>query len=236
MKHENLDSTASRALVDLVKEACAAVSNSSSKEGERVFFPHGIELIRASVTVGTSSAPLASAELVIAGAAAPNVPKSLDLGQVLTAHALVAPRSADGVLQACKDSFAANKNACNRFVNAVIKICAPTAAFPDSYLADDIVNAIASAPWQALAAGDAATAVQMAASGNLVVAGLTGAELGDTHGHVVIIHGHARPSDGVPFGSWGKDSTTINPAIDQPISGCFRGTARPQIHYSYISI
>ena len=82
------------------------------------------------------------------------------------------------VLQACTSAFgvSANQQACNRFVNAVVQICRPAAMFPGSYLADDIVSALGTPPWTALKVGDKASAISHAASGDIVVAGMSSTE------------------------------------------------------------
>lgn len=149
---------------------------------------------------------------------------------------LKAATGEDVVLQACTACFQsqANQNACNKFVNCVVTTCKNTAAFPATYLADDIVGALTSYPWQGITPGDSASAVAQAAMGNLVIGGLTGGELGDSHGHVVIIHSKTRPSDGVPYGSWGTDSAYINAEDNHPISECFKKALLPQMHYGYL--
>lgn len=142
------------------------------------------------------------------------------------------------VLQACTAAFGvrANQQACNRFVNAVVQICQPSAMFPGSYLADDIVGALSTTPWTALTVGDKASAISHAASGDIVVAGMTSTELSDTHGHVVILQSKTRPADSMPFGSWGTDNSSIKPAENSPISKCFKKTLLPQMHYGYVSL
>jgi hypothetical protein len=147
------------------------------------------------------------------------------------------PKPEDTVVNACATAFAvtANQEACNKFVNAVIKICQPGSAFPASYLADDIVGALGSSPWKKLTQGDAAGAVARAAAGDLVVAGLNGTELSDVSGHVVVIHGKAR-ADGVPFGSWGTDSDSIQAADGAWISACFKKALLSKMHYGYVPL
>jgi len=141
-------------------------------------------------------------------------------------------------LHACTTAFevSTNQQACNRYVNAVVQICQSSAMFPGSYLADDIVGALGTPPWTALTVGDKASATSHAASGDIVIAGMTSTELSDTHGHVVILHSKIRPADGMPFGSWGTDSSSIKPADNSPISKCFKKTLLPNMHYGYVSL
>lgn len=138
------------------------------------------------------------------------------------------------VAEACRSLWAMNKEDCGAFVRAV-------AAHFRKPLAGDasaIVATIGAAPWRQLRDGRAAA--DAAAAGELVIAGLTAAELGDNHGHVVVVV----PSDGplahlrYPYAYWGS----LNPAVREKggegttLNWCFPTAHRDRVHYAAIAV
>jgi hypothetical protein len=118
--------------------------------------------------------------------------------------------AAQKVIDACQDVFdntTGAKSDCNKFVKAV---CAKLAANP--FAAGDNANAITNkirdAAWRTANgwAGlnqDPKKAKAAADAGELVVGGTTGADIGQTHGHVVVVVSSEALWKDHPYASWG---------------------------------
>jgi hypothetical protein len=163
--------------------------------------------------------------------------------------AKVQPTAAESIAlvnNAINDNFAANKNACNKFVEAVASALGDH-TFPSDANADRILQILRSpggppSPWVAVADGAnaGAEASQMASQGMLVVGGLSSLELHDTNGHVIIVEsGPMVPSrDGhqYPVASWGTLSLT-DPSktgkIHSSVNYAFGVADRQRVHYYY---
>ena len=96
----------------------------------------------------------------------------------------------DEILSECALAFAANSDDCNKYLKAV---CAaffePDLFSGPSMNADAIVAQMrGSADWTSLAT-DHASAIAAAKAGQVVVAGMTSGELGDSHGHLAVVVG-----------------------------------------------
>jgi hypothetical protein len=144
------------------------------------------------------------------------------------------PFSAQDVVEACKDLWAANQGDCSAFVRAV----GHAVEVDIEGDADEIVALLsAGGIWTALDDGVAASAA--AAGGQLVVGGLTAAEIGDgaTHGHVVVVI----PPTGAlafgkyPFAYWGSlapGEVRTDGGLGKTVNWSFRSTVRDDIHYA----
>ena len=113
---------------------------------------------------------------------------------------------ASKILASCAAAFAANSDDCNKFLKAAL-----ADFLPENYLsnldADDIVGKLQrqSEGWKTSRKID--TAIAMAKSGNMVVAGMTSAALKQHHGHVAVVVGCDALSTGggpVPVGYAGS--------------------------------
>ena len=92
---------------------------------------------------------------------------------------------------------------CNAAVHAIASTAFNYNGFRNM-MADQIVQFMATGPdWQAI---DMSAAQDAANNGSLVVAGLSGAELGQAHGHVVVI----RPGLPCDSGKWGSVPRCVN--------------------------
>lgn len=135
---------------------------------------------------------------------------------------------AEDIIASCKTLWDANKAACNDFVIAVAKDHGVTLEGQ----ADDILSAIKDAGWTAETDGKAAAVA--AKAGKLVVGGLTSAELGDAHGHVVIVVDGTPEHGKYPVAYWGSLSEKIREAGGKGIgvNWCFSKAARDKVHYA----
>jgi hypothetical protein len=136
----------------------------------------------------------------------------------------VTNEQAKRIIAQCEKDWEANKSDCNSFVKAVAADL-QIRDIPAAADADGIVNFLqGSAEWRKLTAGDDAAAKQAADAGKFVIGGLTSAELGDAHGHVVVtVSGPFDPGHGrYPRAYWGQlggvgnKNTTINFAFRRP--------------------
>ena len=134
----------------------------------------------------------------------------------------------------CKAQWPSNSTDCNAFVKAVAGDVGVTLTGN----ADSIVNQISGSGWTHLQ-NDGVAASAAAADGKLVVGGLTAKDLGDSHGHVVIVVpptgrlGH----DKYPYAYWGSLDdgdvrkngglgTTVNYAVQHRDPGIRSSTPR----------
>ncbi|RWP51084.1 hypothetical protein [Mesorhizobium sp.] len=107
--------------------------------------------------------------------------------------------NAQKVLDACKGRWDANKKDCNAFVKAVAADCKVVIAADAD--ADAIVSLVTGAGWRREADGPAA--LKAAQEGRLVIGGLSGADLGDDHGHVVVVVAVGLEKGLYPSAYWG---------------------------------
>jgi hypothetical protein len=118
---------------------------------------------------------------------------------------------AQKVIDTCQDVFdnvAGAKRDCNKFVKAVCDKFNVN-PFDDNDNADAITNDIRDSGWCSRngwtqLAKDPQKAKDAADRGELVVAGATGADVHQAHGHVVIVVSSEKLWKGYPYASWGK--------------------------------
>jgi hypothetical protein len=117
---------------------------------------------------------------------------------------------AQKVIDTCQDVFDNTSGAssdCNKFVKAVCdKFSVNPFASGDD--ADDITNDIRDSTWLATNGWtgldkDPVKAKSAADEGKLVIAGATGSDLGQNHGHVVVVVSSESLWKNYPYGSWG---------------------------------
>jgi hypothetical protein len=139
------------------------------------------------------------------------------------------------VQSACENLFDANKDDCNKFVEAV----AGSLGITLTGSADDIVSTIQNSPWNYIGndLAAAAQAANYAAQNNLVIGGLTSTDLGDTsgHGHVVVVVPGALVNGAYPLAYWGSSKPGVarkNAGVNYAFSLPFRD----QVKYGWISI
>lgn len=136
--------------------------------------------------------------------------------------------AAKDIIASCRTLWDSKKGACNDFVIAVAKDHAVTLTGQ----ADDILTAIKGAGWTAEADGKAAAAA--AKAGKLVVGGLTSSDLGDAHGHVVIVVDGTPEHGKYPAAYWGSLNETIREDGNKGIgvNWCFSKTVRDKVQYA----
>eukprot|EP00903_Cladosiphon_okamuranus_P000941 g939.t1 len=138
---------------------------------------------------------------------------------------LARAESADDIIASCKTLWAANKKACNDFVIAVAKDHG--VILKDQ--ADDILKTIQGTGWTREADGKAAA--KAAKEGKLVVGGLPAKDLGDDHGHVVIVVDGSPEHGKYPKAYWGS----LNEAIREDggkgigVNWCFAKAVRDKV-------
>jgi hypothetical protein len=92
------------------------------------------------------------------------------------------------IIQACDAAYPANNTDCNQFVKAALTGFVDDGYF-DGLNADAIVGKLKD-PGEGWATATAiATAIMLAKAGNMVIAGMTSTELGDTNGHLAVVVG-----------------------------------------------
>jgi hypothetical protein len=219
MAKNHNSSTIADTVMDRVLERCLKSIETKTSDGSRLFFPNGIELIRVAAKASTA-APSFDFEITIAGAAAP---KPLSEMRFLLAWGKVQ--------QACEDLFASNSDDCNKFVKAV----AANFGIPLVGNADAIVSTIQAMPWNYIGNDLAAakTASDFASQGKLVVAGLTASELGDSHGHVVVVVPGVLVNGLYPHAYWGSISAG-KAARDQGVNFAFQHPFCDQVKYGWV--
>jgi hypothetical protein len=133
----------------------------------------------------------------------------------------------DRVQQACADCFDAHHDDCSGFARAVAGVLGVTLAG----LADQIVDTIrAGGDWRPLTNGVAAA--RSAQAGQLVIAGLKGAEQSkpDPHGHVVVVVDGPLGRDTYPSAWWGQLGGTG--AKNQTINFAWNVNDRDRVSYA----
>ncbi len=142
-----------------------------------------------------------------------------------------APQTAQDVVTACDNEFAANSGLCNGFVIAVANDFAKSRGDFDGCDADKITNIIGSGQNNWLKLADGIEAFDAANSGKLVVAGALSTSYVPPrpHGHVVIVVSSSqtwKASDGkeYPYGYWGDIDG--NPQEKLQLSEAFNHTVR----------
>ncbi len=133
----------------------------------------------------------------------------------------------DRVSLACAACLPAHEHDCSGFVHAV----AATLAVTIAGLADEMVDLLRhGGAWRPLADGPAAMAA--AAAGQLVVAGLKGAEqaVPDAHGHVVVVVPGPLAHGRYPSAWWGSLGGT--PGRDQTLNWAWTEADRDRVSYA----
>jgi hypothetical protein len=133
----------------------------------------------------------------------------------------------DRVTAACVACYAAHQGDCSGFARAVAAQLGVTL----SGIADEIVDTLRTSPeWTPLANGVAA--VQNAENGNLVIAGLKGAEqaVPNAHGHVVVVVAGPLAHDAYPTAYWG--SLAGQPGQDQTLNYAWTAADRDRVSYA----
>ncbi|MFH1982729.1 MAG: hypothetical protein ABIL58_12875 [Pseudomonadota bacterium] len=146
-----------------------------------------------------------------------------------------AKNKADQIIQACKElrEIEENANYCNKFVSAV----GNTFNVLLSGNADDIVNQIRGANWTQHK-HDGQAAAFAAVNGKFVVAGMTSAELGSAHGHVVVVVKGPLAFDKYPTAYWGSENELIRPngKMGTTINYSFSKDDRDKVTYASIAV
>jgi len=146
--------------------------------------------------------------------------------------------NAERILNSCKNLWDANKKDCNAFVKAVAADC----VIKLEGQADDIVGAIKTGEWRKEADGPAA--LKAAEEGRLVIGGMTGADLGDGHGHVIVVVAKASDNPKYPIAYWGTlsydklsdDQKTWGGDGKHGVNYSFDRTHRDKVYYASIEI
>jgi hypothetical protein len=143
---------------------------------------------------------------------------------------------AQKVIDACQDVFdnvAGAKSDCNKFVKAVCDKFSVN-PFDDGDDADAITNDIRDSGWCSRngwtqLAKDPQKAKDAADRGELVVAGATGADISQAHGHVVIVVSSESLWKGYPYASWGKLGGVGK--TNEKMTVAFKLTDLPKVSY-----
>lgn len=153
-------------------------------------------------------------------------PRAMDLTEVDGSRPLAAPQ-VDRVTAECLAQWPAHKEDCNQFVKAV----AARLGVALSGNADAIVDSIRGAGWTPLADGVAAAAA--AERGDFVVGGMKSSELGDAHGHVVVVVRGPLEHGKYPRAYWGSLSETIrdNGGLGKGVNWSFSRDKRDSISF-----
>ncbi len=133
----------------------------------------------------------------------------------------------DRVIAACEACYAANQGDCSAFARAVAGQLGVALAGD----ADQIVDTLRTSPeWTPLA--NAVAAARAAANGDLVIAGLKGAEqaVPNAHGHVVVVVDGPLAHDAYPTAYWG--SLGGQPGKDQTLNWAWTAADRDHVSYS----
>jgi hypothetical protein len=139
--------------------------------------------------------------------------------------------SPDDIIAACRQlrAVAANANDCNLFVIAL------AARFEVTLRgnADAIMATITGAGWTQHGT-DGKAAGEAAATGALVIGGMTSEALGGAHGHVVVVVNGPLNRDKYPTAFWGSLNPTIRPAGALPttINFSFTEADRDKVIYA----
>jgi len=149
--------------------------------------------------------------------------------------------AAQKVIDACHDVFNNSpgaKSDCNKFVK---RVCDKfnTDPFDADDNADAIVEHIRDANWCAQhgwqqLGHDPQAAKDAADSGDLVVAGATGDDVGQAHGHVVVVISSQGLHNGFPFACWGKLGAVGK--LDTQMTLAFKLADLPKVSYMAKSV
>jgi hypothetical protein len=136
------------------------------------------------------------------------------------------------------DNTPGAKSDCNKFVKAVCAALA-TDPFGAGDNADDITNDIRSDAWRGDAGWtglkqDPSEAKKAADRGDLVIGGATGADLGQNHGHVVVVVSCEKLWKGYGYASWGKLRGTGK--VNKKMTDAFTLDDLPSVSYMSKSI
>jgi hypothetical protein len=131
------------------------------------------------------------------------------------------------------DNTAGAKSDCNKFVKAVCDKLT-TNPFADGEDADAITNDIRSDTWRTANGWtglkeDPAEAKKAADRGDLVIGGATGEDLGQNHGHVVVVVSSESLWKGYGYASWGKLGGTGK--VNEKLTVAFKLADLPNVSY-----
>ena len=133
---------------------------------------------------------------------------------------------ARAIIESCAAKFAANCDDCNKFLKAALSEFLAE-GYLDGLNADAIVNKLKSDGGGWGTSRSIATAIAQAKAGKVVVAGMTSAALGQSHGHVAVVVGcDGRPSGEtiVPLGYAGSLGNPAARLDGGRLSGTFEAT------------
>ena len=133
---------------------------------------------------------------------------------------------AQQILQSCVEHFAANDDDCNKFLKAALGVFLADGYF-EGMNADAIVGKLKQANEGWRSSRRIATAIERAKAGDMVIAGMTSAALGASHGHLAIVVGcDGQPSSGkiVPLGYAGSLGNPSARLEGGRLSGTFLAT------------
>jgi hypothetical protein len=136
------------------------------------------------------------------------------------------------IIQACRQLRNAPSNAsqCNSFVIAV----AENFGVRLSGTADQIIAQITESPDWTQHGNDGKAASTAAENGALVVGGMTSQDLGEAHGHVVVIVNGKPAQEKYPVAYWGSLNARIRPdgALGKTINFSFSVKDRDSVVYA----
>jgi hypothetical protein len=142
---------------------------------------------------------------------------------------------AKDVTAICKAEWPAAKAECNQFVRAVANRCGVSL----SGNADEIMAQIGTGNWVSHGT-DGVAASNAAKAGRLVIGGLNSQELGDKHGHVVVVVPPAGPLGQAkyPYAYWGSLNEAIrdNGGKGMTVNYSFAPDYRDKVHYASLTI
>lgn len=124
----------------------------------------------------------------------------------------------------------ANVNDCHKFVEAVSADFAVTL----TGTGDDIMAQIAGPGWTRHGMDGPSAAAAAAEEGELVIAGMTAAGLGDAHGHVVVVVDGELAHGKYPTAFWGSLNPSIRAAggLGTTLNFAFSQTDRDRVVYA----
>ncbi|MDR3636954.1 MAG: hypothetical protein P4L84_24325 [Isosphaeraceae bacterium] len=135
--------------------------------------------------------------------------------------------NAQAVIDACMENWEAHQSDCSGFVKAVaaeLRVPMPNVN------ADQLIDFLAtSTEWQEFTAGDGVAAEEAATEGMLVIGGLKSRDLGDAHGHVVVVLWGELARGKYPRASWG--SLGKHQRRDSSVNYAFDEDARDNVRY-----
>ena len=131
----------------------------------------------------------------------------------------------------CKTQWPNHNTDCNDFAKAVAAKVGVTLTGD----ADSIVDQITGSGWTNLST-DGVAASNAAAQGKLVIGGVKSRDLGDSHGHVVIVVPPTGPlaHDKYPYAYWGSINGAIrdNGGLGKTVNWSFNTVARDKVTYA----